>query len=381
MDVAEAFDDPSHRASEDAAFRAERAARRGDLQAARTLYAEAGTAELVVARRIPSGELRGVFAISAVTCFVRAQCWADAARTAHEFLARPDLLNPLSIQSIEDLLDDALRTRELFSAMGSGVDAAPLEIRLDGGRVRHGVCPSSLVQEREEIAEALVYRLADYKAQKKFRKAGRSAFRSAFTFYEVPARAGSYGIRFFVASSGQASLPGTVVTPTETVAFFLELAAAISASGAAGVRALVPDADYASAFIRAFRDMAPDGSAIGTVSFGSPGSIRQTERAVFTSDTRSGLSLALASATSADAFEHVGTLKSVNLRSRKITVVKPDESRVEMRLSGDHDDTIGPKLNRLVRATGFRVQKDDGTQALTASDVVLEEDGAQKGEG
>lgn len=182
MDVAEAFDDPSHRASEDAAFRAERAARRGDLQAARTLYAEAGTAELVVARRIPSGELRGVFAISAVTCFVRAQCWADAARTAHEFLARPDLLNPLSIQSIEDLLDDALRTRELFSAMGSGVDAAPLEIRLDGGRVRHGVCPSSLVQEREEIAEALVYRLADYKAQKKFRKAGRSAFRSGNSF-------------------------------------------------------------------------------------------------------------------------------------------------------------------------------------------------------
>jgi hypothetical protein len=237
------------------------------------------------------------------------------------------------------------------------------------------------VQEREEIAEALVYRLADYKAQKKFRKAGRSAFRSAFTFYEVPARAGSYGIRFFVASSGQASLPGTAVTPSETVAFFLELAAAIISSGAAGVRALVPDADYASAFIRAFRDMAPDGSAIGTVSFGSPGSIRQPEHSVFTSDTRSGLSLALASATSADAFEHVGTLKSVNLRSRKITIVKTDESRVEMRLSGDHDDTIGPKLNRLVRATGVRVQNDDGVQELTASDVVLEEDAAPKDEG
>lgn len=111
MDVAEAFDDPSHRASEDAAFHAERAVRRGDLAIARRLYGEAAALELIVARKIPSGELRGVFAVSAVTGFVRAQQWDEASRSAHEFLARPDLLDSRAIQTIENLLDDALRTR------------------------------------------------------------------------------------------------------------------------------------------------------------------------------------------------------------------------------------------------------------------------------
>lgn len=381
MDVATAFDDPRHRKSEELVFLADRHARAGNLDRARASYADAAEPELAIAREVTHVEVRSVFAVSGVTCFVRAQRWDDAIRSAHEFLGQPDKLTKESGRELEALLDDALRTRELFAAMGSGIDAAPLEIRLEGGRVRRGICPSSLVQEREEIAEALVFRVADYKAGRKFRKAGPSAFTSKFVFYEAPARAASYGIRFFVASAAQTVVPGVDISPRDTVGLLLELAAIVADTGPDGIRAKVTLPDYANAFIRAFRDLAPDGTAVTSVSLGSPLSLFREEQARFSASTRATLSSALVGESSAGRFSVTGTLKVVSLRKPwRIVVEQDDGATYDVRLRiGEHDDTIGPKLNRRVQVTGTRKQKSDGTVAAWAEDVVLVDDADGEG--
>jgi hypothetical protein len=371
-----AFDDPRHRQSEELVFEADRHVRAGRLDEARRAYAQAAVPELELARGLTDPKLRGLFASSALTCFLRARAWDDAARAAHAFLAEPDLLDSDGVDTLLSLLDDALRSRDLFAMIGDDGDAAPLELRLDGGRVRRGIAPSSLVQEREEIAQALVYRVADFKAGRKFRKAGPSAFMAKLALYEAPARAGSYGIRFFVASVGQTSVPGTDVSPTQAVEALLELARVAAEDGPEGIREAVPDTAYATAFIRAFRDLAPDGTAVATVSFSSPLSLYGREVARFSSSSRRALSRALVDPQAPDSFSVIGTLKAVSLRGkRRIVLVADDGGTHTIRLRGaEHDDTIGPKLNRRVEVTGTKRTTDDGTVVRVADDIVLVED-------
>ncbi len=378
MTPATAFDDPRHRKSEELVFEADRHARSGRLDEARAAYAAAAGPELDLARAQAEPQLRGLFAISALTSFLRARRWDEAARAAHGFLAEPDLLNPDAVDALLSLLDDALRSRDLFAAIGKDADAAPLELRLEGGRVRRGVAPTSLVQEREEIAQALVYRVADFKAKRKFRKAGPSAFMAKLALYEAPARAASYGIRFFVASVGQTWVPGTDVSPSDAVETLLDLARIAAEEGPTGLRSAVPDPAYATAFIRAFRDLAPDGTAVATVSFSSPTSLYRRDEARFSPSSRAALSKALVDPTAPDSFSVTGTLKMVSLRGKRRIVVEGDDGGVHtIRLRGaEHDDTIGPKLNRRVLVTGQKQTKPDGEVVRTADDIVLVEDDA-----
>lgn len=380
MTPASAFEDPRHRESEALAFTADRHARAGRLDEARRTYALAADPELELAREIgrdgSQPQLRSLFSTSAVTCLVRAGLWDRAIREAHDFLARPELL--ATPDDLEALLDDALRTRELLGAMGDDAETAPLELRLAGGRVFRGAAPSRIVQEREELLEALVFRVADYKAGRPFRKAGRSVFASKFSFYEAPARSGSYGIRFFVASTGQGTVPGTDVSPRDAVDELLGLASIAAERGGEGIRAEVEDEAYANAFIRAFRDLAPDGAAVESVSFSSPTSIHRKNLASFSPTARERLSRSLIDERSDRRFSVEGVLKVVSLRGRRRIVVETEDGATyDLRLpSSEHDDTIGPKLNRKVHVSAARTGKDDGTAVLTAHDVILlEEDG------
>lgn len=71
-----------------------------------------------------------------------------------------------------------------------------------------------------------------------------------------------------------------------------------------------------------------------------------------------------------------GVLKVVSLRRpRRISVETDDGATHDMKLpSAEHDDTIGPKLNRRVHVSATRAQRPDGTIVVTANDIVLVED-------
>jgi hypothetical protein len=113
VDVSGSLDDPRGRRSEVLAFDAERARRAGDERRARVLFGEAAELEAQVARDVPPGKprVRGVLAISAVALWLEARRYEEAARTACEFLARPELLSEQGKADMEVLLERAFHER------------------------------------------------------------------------------------------------------------------------------------------------------------------------------------------------------------------------------------------------------------------------------
>jgi hypothetical protein len=82
------FDDPRARQVDDLAFRAERAEKLGDRDAARSLYAEAATLEAELAKVVPQDapRVRGLLAVSAVARWMKAGRPDEAERLARTFL-------------------------------------------------------------------------------------------------------------------------------------------------------------------------------------------------------------------------------------------------------------------------------------------------------
>ncbi len=377
MSIEQFFGDPRRRRSEELAFFAERAERTGDPSTALLRYAEAAALEEANALDVP-GEVprvRSVLAISAVALWLRAERWDEAARAGCTFLAAPEMLTPDTRRELESLVDRAWRSREVESVFGRAGAFAGLEARLLGGSVRAGVAPAALIAERREVLVPGLYRVAEWRAQKKFRRAGVSSFAASLEVLEAPARAASFGLRLFIGQLGQQVTAGEPNHPGEIIASFLELA---SAAAEGTLERVAGNADYARAFARAFRDLAGDGSLVGSVELTQVGARRPGRELVsLGSEQRTALTAALTQRDIASPFRLEGVLKSVNLRGSVPTIAVELANRTAPRLriaKGEHDDTIGPKLNRSVRVIGRHEVSEDGEAEDWADDVVLLED-------
>ena len=376
--------------SEALAFEAERAWKAGDQTRALSLFAQAADLEYQVAREVPGDQarVRGVLAISAVALWVDARRYDDAARAACEFLARPELLTEQGRSDLQVLLERAFREKALAQSISNLTDAVPLEVKLAGGLVRAGIAPAALIRERQEVVTALVVRAAEWHIRKPFRKAGAARqITDRIRFFEAPAAAASYGIRLFIASSGPPALPGMnaeSIGPEEAVAEFLAIAAAAQ-EGPDALRQLVDQEAYLKTFMIGFRDLAPDGATVDTVTFSSP-SWRSTVRPLaFNPQHRQRLTAGLLAQLGAEErVEIEGMLKEVNLRARRpyigVETADGDLSRFFIK-RGQLDDTIGPKLNRRVLVSGIKRERTDGTVVKDALDVVLLESGSRDGSG
>ncbi|XXY54847.1 hypothetical protein WME91_27325 [Sorangium sp. So ce269] len=376
--------------SETLAFEAERAWKAGDRARALSLFAQAADLEYQVARDVPGEQprVRGVLAISAVALWIDARRYDDAARAACEFLARPEMLTEQARSDLQMLLERAFREGALVKAIDNMTDAVPLEVKLAGGLVRAGIAPAALIRERQEVVTALVVRAAEWRMGRPFRKAGAARqVTDRIRFFEAPAAVASYGIRLFVASGGPAVLPGMEaesIGPEEAVAEFLAIAAAAQ-EGPEALRQHVDQEAYLKTFMVGFRDMAPDGATVGTVTFASPSWRSAVPPLAFEPIHRQRLTTGLLAQLRADErVEIEGTLKEVNLRARRpyigVETADGDPARFFIK-RGELDDTIGPKLNRRVLVSGIKRKKKDGTVVKDALDVVLLEGEPRDGSG
>lgn len=376
MNIRDSFDDPRHRRSEELAFLAERAERTGDVSAALAQYVEAARLEEEHALAIPGEvpKIRELFAVSAVSLWLRAEKWGEAARAGCAFLAQPDKLTPDGVRAVQKLVDRAWRTAEVEQALGDRSVFVPVEAVLSGGLVRQGLAPSTVVTERREVFAPLLVRAAEWQSQKRYRRAGPSTLASSYEILEAPAIAGSYGLRLYVGATAQQGLEGVAASPKDVVERFLALASA-AAMGPDALRDLVRDEAYTKAFLRGFRDLAPDGKAVGEVALGAMIRGRIDHVARLTPDTRERLTTSLRHRDKEKPVCLDGVLKSVNLRDDpKIGVDTAEGVRVFRIVKGEHDDTIGSKLNRSVRVMGMRRVDEDGEARDWADDVLLLED-------
>lgn len=377
MNIRDSFNDPRHRRSEDLAFQAERADLTGDVAAAVVLYAEAASLEEELALAIPGDvpKIRELFAVSAVALWLRSERWDEAARAGCAFLAQPDKLTPEGVRAIQKLVDRSWRTSEVEQALGSGGTFVPVEATLAGGLVRQGIAPSTLIGQRRDVLAPLLVRVAEWRSKKRYRRAGPSTLADSYEIFEAPAIGGSYSLRLYVGAASQQVLDAVAATPKDVVEQFLGLAEAITA-GPEELRHLVSDEPYVKVFLRAFRDLAPDGRSVETVELGSMVRGRTTQAAVLTPETRERLTISLRREDEEKPVMLDGVLKSVNLRGAEPRIGVDTASGVRFfRIAkGEHDDTIGPKLNRLVRVLGRRRVNEDSEPEEWADDVVLLEE-------
>lgn len=379
MTITDFFDDALHRRSEELGFLAERCERTGDLAAALDHYAESARLEEQHAQAIPGDlpKVRELFAVSAVALWLRAERWDEAARAGCAFLAHPEMLTPDGVRAIQKLIDRAWRTAEVEQALGVGGLFVSVEARLSGGLVRQGLAPSTVVAERRDVLAPLLFRVAEWRSQKKYRRAGSSTLARSYQILEAPAIAASYGLRLYVGATAQQMLDGVAASPKDVVEQFLGLAQAI-AEGPDAFLEMVADSAYSRAFLRGFRDLAPDGVAVGHVDLGAMIRGRVDHVAALTPATRERLTIALRREDEEKPVSCDGVLKSVNLRGDepKVALETSEGARVFRIAKGEHDDTIGPKLNRSVHVAGMLRVNEHGEAAEWADDVVLVEDGS-----
>ena len=295
--VSNPFVDQRRSRSEEAAFRAERAWAEGRADDARKLFGEAAVLEEEVAlEAAPSSpRVRSVLAISAVALWYKAGELDRAKRLAYTFLAG-DGLTEQGRGDLEKLVDRCSREHEILR-LSKDTGMVPVEVKLDGGRVGKGFAPAVAAKKRRDAVTSLLMRAAEIEANIEYRERGESDLDrdEQIQIFEVPARAASYGLRFYVASGTQQVIaPERVVTPEKVVERFLEIASA-AASGPAAVRAVVPDDQYAHAFVAGFGEIAPDGNDVQTVSCSTPTwKLPNAPRQVFDPSHRSALRGAVA---------------------------------------------------------------------------------------
>jgi len=367
MSFADLFDDPRHRTSEQLAFEAERAERDRDPIAA-TLWARAAASEEELSSSIPAGrpKARSIFGISVVALYLRAQRWRDVKRVAIQLLAQPDEILPSAVAEVEAMLELAIRETALARVLDTLPGHAQVDLKLDGGRVRAGLAPASLTGEVRDVVQAALVRCGELLTELPFRRKGRSRLASLFGFYDAAAAAGSFEVRLVIAPPQRPEQPPPLFAhdlPQRAIDLFLELAASPDGARFDGL-----PVDYQRTLARALRDVSPDGVAFDSVALRSAGG-----RAVrLDGHAREQWAARLRSPTSFTTSTYEGVLKVVNLRGKKPLIAiedGPTVSRFHIR-KGEHDDTIGPKINRRVRVLGSDVPESD---IGFADDVVLAE--------
>ena len=373
------FDDPRSRQSEELAYKAEQAARRGDADQSKALFAEAAELETAVAMDVgaEASRVRSALAVSAVSLWIRAEDWEVAASTACAFLARPDLLIEDGVTQLRSLLDRAWQTQDLVREVGPLGTFAPLEARMSGGKIGVGIAPSQAVGERRDVIAPLVIRVAEWMEGKAFRRAGLSPLASRLQLLEVPALAGSYAMRFLLVGAQQQAMDNVLATPQAVADQMIAIASVIS-EDPDSLHELVDDPDYARAFMRAFRDLAPDGKLVGQVDLSTGLGTGSPHRASFSPASQARITKALQRAAEEVDIAVTGTLKNVTLRGDepKIGLDTEDGFKQYRIEKGAHDDTIGPKLNRVVSVTGRRRRNEAGELHDWADDIaLLEEEG------
>ncbi len=355
------FDDPRGHQSELLAYQAEKAVQRGDAQRATMLYLQAAELEEQVALSVPdtSPRVRGALAVSATALWYKAGQYLRAEALACRFLGGEPVA-PDAMEELRRLLARCWRESEVEAAKAPGELWIPLEVTLDGGRVRPGLAPASVVRERQQLTSTMLTRVAELQLGEPLRNRGeaRGRVHKVARIFEAPAQVHSYGVQLYVVSS-QGQMKGTPgsgrLSAASVVNQFLELAETAQRNPR-DLAKLVKDGAYQRAFLLGFRDLAPDGERVASVSFSGAGCLVRAPSVTFEPMDRTAITAALEEGGEHGTMEVEGILKHLKLTGKSPSIAIEVEGRLmTFRIArGKFDETIGPKVNRRVKIIAQR---------------------------
>jgi len=373
------YNDPSHRRSEEAAVKAERAVRAKQRQEAERFYREAAEAELTVAVRVGDDGsepvLRSLFAVSTVALFFKAKDFAKARNSAYLFLARPECLSSDGRDELEGLLAKIAREASLKQLMTEQPNAAALDLVLSGGQVGHGLIASRATIPRREAFQSLVDRAWELKGGRDFRRRGIST--ANVLLLEQATYSGSFGLRFIIMQKDERPNPSNDEPSARDVASYILELAKLATTSPDHLKDEVEDPAYAKAFLTAFRDLAADGKAIGSITLGYAATFDESVTLSHTVREQITTTLRTLDDREATPIRLEGVLKVVHLRGSepKIGIEDLEGKYHELRIErGTQDDTIGAKVNRHVIVQGVKDLERDGERDNWAHDVQVAED-------
>jgi hypothetical protein len=260
-----------HREAMDLADRADLEKRRGNLDSARQLYAEAfeleKSAAIPFASRYNDEPSRSILYRSAASLAIDSQQFDEAERliaTALSGFPPPDIADEL-----RDLLEQIYFQRHL-RLHGMELTSNELQVSMSGHEVSTGVIPSEVFLTRIKDVEKVVLRTAERLQNRPFRERGATpkdvsdGFR---VFLKVP-RPGSFSVTLQLGM--QLSLPNMEGSPESVVDELMECLHLLNEGQkeALEVRFEGQPAYYRN-FVGLARKIAPDGKALSLVGFTS----------------------------------------------------------------------------------------------------------------
>ncbi len=357
-----------HSLSERYAVEAEAALRKGDADAATSLYGLAATAELAALSEIDVLKIRtlGVTVVSAAALFFKAKDYRKAEVIAHQWLSS-DHLPGFASGQLEEILQ-AIWNEKAISRSGIEFKGTEILISVKGGEVVHGGAPLDIIATKVEQVSAIFYRTAELLLGRPHRTRGGPAedireICRPWLFQTVP---GSYQFAVRVQGPKQGSLFAHEAVKSEKIAFkFLEIMKASAEDPVGALVETVPDPQYRVTFLKLTRNLAPTGDSFDQLLVKPV--LSNASAIVLKSETRAGINEVIRNtrpqATQMEReLQFHGILRALHLDEDWLEISVPTENalmRVKVFGAGDAvDDLIGPMVNRRVVLDVLEVRPD-----------------------
>jgi hypothetical protein len=369
-----------HSLSEKLAVDAELARRSGQIVLAESLYRKSAIEEVAALEALESDKARtrGITAVSAVALWYKGREFSYAERLAHRCLG-VELPAFAEIQ-LRDLLS-AIWTAKAAEKNGIRFIPGDVLVSVRGGQVIQGGAPLDLIVRKVEGIQSVLFRTVEMLLSRPFRRRGGppADIQSMFRPWLFQAPVGSYQFAVRVQEPDQRPLWSTDRPQIENVtSTFFRVLQATAKEPEDALPAVVPDAEYRSAFVSLARNLAPTGKTFERLVI-ADASMPTQPHVTFASEARQDLNAILKKLKTShndDTFEVVtirGILRGLHL-DRDWLEVMTDEpfehgEHVRIREAGEVlDDVVGPMVNRRVLVSAER-----RGAAYTFRDIELEE--------
>lgn len=350
-----------HTRSETLAAEAEIANRRGEMDLARSLYAEAAESETLGLELLDPAKQRtlGISAVSAVALWFKAQKYEMAEQMACSWLSKR-ILPDFASEQLKILLQEVWSE---FARTHAGVQFIPgqVTVSIKGGEVVTGGAPLDLVLQTVQTVQAIFFRTAEYLKDIPLRRRGspNPEIQEMCRPWLFQAAPGSYQFAVAIQDSHQPDLFSKKDGPQakEVAKEFLAILRASVDDPVLALSEVVKDEDYRSTFLKLTRNLAPDGKSFSQIEIRSP---EQPHPITLTQTERNGISKALNKKPRKEKEVNfpkeilTGILRALHLDKDWLELAIGDNLVKVSKVGAMVDDVIGPMVNRKVIVNAMR---------------------------
>lgn len=352
-----------HLVAQELAASAELARARGNIENARSLYAQAADLELAGLNLLlpDKPRSRGILAVSYASLLFKAELYDRAESALCRSLADEEIPTPFKDQ-LRELLQITWEER-LLQSERLRYSGAEIMIALRGGKIGAGTAPADIAVRYLNGFNLLSYRAAECDAGFPLRRKGLPPvdIQEFFQARATQPAQGSYRFSLKLLEPAQQELFGDITERRQPDAhrvsnIVMEVLRAVAKNDPDALAGAIPNLEYRLALARLARNIIPMGEALDEVEVRTEKD-RPMEAIRLVPGVRKNVNEAIRELAQPDDQEGsheetvIGILRAVHLDRHWIRIVPDEGQPIQVATSSeDLDDVIGPMMNRKVVA-------------------------------